>query len=62
MTAVYNNETVNLLILQWTSEKIKIVLDMIEFLSKDYMAANNVQSLEIFINNIDGGVHQLVES
>jgi hypothetical protein len=62
MTAVYNNETVNLLIIQWTAEKIKIVLDMIEFLSKDYMAANNVQSLEIFINNIDGGVSHLVES
>ena len=62
MTAVYNNETVNLLIVQWTAEKIKIVLDMIEFLSKDYMAANNVQSLEIFINNIDGGVSHLVES
>lgn len=62
MTAVYNKETVKLLILQWTSEKIKIVLDMIEFLSKDYMAANNVQSLEIFINNVDGGVSRLVES
>lgn len=62
MTAVYNKDTVKLLILQWTSEKIKIVLDMIEFLSKDYMAANNVQSLEIFINNVDGGVSRLVES
>jgi hypothetical protein len=61
MTTVYNKETVDLLILQWTSEKIKIVLDMIEFLSKDYMASNNVQSLEIFINNIDGGVQKLVE-
>jgi hypothetical protein len=62
MTAVYNSETVNLLVIQWSSEKIKIVLDMIEFLSKDFMAANNVQSLEIFINNIDGGVQTLVES
>jgi hypothetical protein len=62
MTAVYNNETVKLLILQWSAEKIKIVLDMIEFLSKDFLAANNVQSLEIFINNVDGGVRHLVES
>ena len=61
MTTVYNTETVNILFLQWTLDKIKIVLDMIEFLSKDYMASNNVQSLEIFINNIDGGVQKLVE-
>jgi hypothetical protein len=60
MTFVYNNETVNLLNLQWTIEKIKIVLDMIEFLAKDNMAINNVQSLEIFINNIDSGIHALV--
>lgn len=60
MTFVYNNETVNLLILQWTVDKIKIVLDMIEFLVKDNMAVNNVQSLEIFINNIDNGIHTLV--
>jgi hypothetical protein len=62
MTAVYNNESVKILISQWTTDKIKIVLDMIEFLSKDFMASNNVQSLEIFINNIDIGVQRLVES
>jgi hypothetical protein len=62
MTAVYNNESVNILISQWTTDKIKIVLDMIEFLSKDFMASNNVQSLEIFINNIDIGIQKLVES
>jgi hypothetical protein len=45
MTAVYNNECVKILISQWTADKIKIVLDMIEFLSKDFMASNNVQSL-----------------
>jgi hypothetical protein len=62
MTAVYNNESVNILISQWTTDKIKIVLDMIEFLSKDFMASNNVQSLEIFINNIDIGIQRLVDS
>lgn len=61
MTSMYNSESLNLLFLQWTSEKIKIVLDMIEFLSKDYMAANNVQSLEIFINNVDSGIQKLVD-
>jgi hypothetical protein len=30
-----------------------VVLDMIEFLCKDYSASNNVQALEIFINHID---------
>jgi hypothetical protein len=29
------------------------VMDIIDFLCTDNSAANNVQSLEIFINNID---------
>ena len=37
----------------WTPEKIKIVLDMIHFLSDDKMANDNVKSLDIFIQNID---------
>jgi hypothetical protein len=37
----------------WTTDRIKVVLDLIEFLCKDYSASNNVQALEIFINNID---------
>lgn len=53
MTAFYRTELVALMNAQWNPDRIKMVLDMIEFLCKDYAAANYVQSLEIFINNID---------
>jgi hypothetical protein len=45
---------------QWNPDRIKMVLDMIEFLCKDFSAANNVQSLEIFINNIDANMKSIV--
>jgi hypothetical protein len=44
----------------WTSDRIKVVLDIIDFLCKDYSASNNVQSLEIFINNIDTEIAKLM--
>jgi hypothetical protein len=53
MTSIYDESTVRNLIGFWTTDRIKVVLDMIEFLCKDYSASNNVQALEIFINNID---------
>jgi hypothetical protein len=62
MTPIYSSDALNLLLIQWSADKIKIVLDMIEFLSKDYMAANNVQSLEIFINNIDSSIEKIIEN
>jgi len=53
MTQYYRDDLVSLMNSQWNSDRIKMVLDMIEFLCKDYSAANYVQSLEIFIGNID---------
>jgi hypothetical protein len=53
MTSIYDESLLKNLNSFWTSDRIKVVLDMIEFLCKDYSAANNVQSLEIFINHID---------
>ena len=53
MTSVYDDTTLKNLNGFWTTDRIKVVLDMIDFLCKDYAASNNVQSLEIFINNID---------
>jgi hypothetical protein len=44
----------------WTSEKIKIVLDMISFLNDDKMANNNVKSLDVFIQNIDKITQQIL--
>ena len=53
MTAVYDTATIEILNGLWTTDRIKVVMDIIEFLCTDNSASNNVQSLEIFINNID---------
>ena len=53
MTAVYDTATITALNGIWTGDRIKVVMDIIDFLCTDNLAANNVQSLEIFINNID---------
>ena len=60
MTAVYDVATISTLTGIWTVDRIKVVMDIIEFLCTDNLAANNVQSLEIFINNIDLMMPQLV--
>lgn len=56
MTPFYKNENMALLASYWNSDRIKIVLDIIEFLHKEYAASNYVQSLEIFMNNTDADV------
>lgn len=61
MTAYYRGELVSLMNSQWNPDRIKMVLDMIEFLCKDFSAANYVQSLEIFINNIDLNMKTLIK-
>lgn len=54
MSLYYTENIVNILNNQWTPDKIKIVLDIIEFLVKDdKMANNNVKSLENIMNPID---------
>ena len=53
MTSFYTKELVEKLNVQWTQEKIKIILDLISFLTNDKMATNNVKSLENIMDNID---------
>ncbi len=60
MTSFYDENTLQSLNCFWTPDRIKIVLDIIDFLCKDYSASNNVQSLEIFINNIDLEIAKLL--
>jgi len=60
MTSLYDESTLQTLNTYWTADRIKIVLDIIDFLCKDYSASNNVQSLEIFINNIDLEIAKLL--
>jgi hypothetical protein len=53
MTTLYTKETVEKLNEQWVDEKIKLILDLTTFLSKDAMAMDNVKSLETIMENID---------
>ena len=62
MTILYNNEVVDKLNNQWSKEKIKIILDLISFLTNDKMAINNVKSLENIMNNIDIETRELISN
>ena len=53
LTSLYTKELTDSLNNQWTQEKIKVVLDLISFLTNDEMAANNVKSLETIMENND---------
>jgi hypothetical protein len=53
LTSLYTKELTDNLNNQWTQEKIKVVLDLISFLTNDEMAANNVKSLETIMENND---------
>ena len=62
MTILYGNEVVDKLNNQWSKEKIKIILDLISFLTNDKMATNNVKSLENIMNNIDIETRELISN
>ena len=53
MTPMYTKEITQKLNSQWTEEKINIILDMINFLTNDKMASNNVKSLENLMDSVD---------
>jgi hypothetical protein len=53
MTTYYTKELIDTLNDQWTQDKIKVILDLISFLTNDTMAANNVKSLETIMENND---------
>lgn len=53
MTSLYTKEIIDNLNDQWSQEKIKVILDLITFLTNDSMAANNVKSLETIMENND---------
>jgi hypothetical protein len=53
MSLLYTKEVIDTLNIQWSQEKIKIILDLIAFLTNDKMAINNVKSLENIMDNID---------
>ena len=51
--AVATKELVDELNTLWTQEKIKVILDLITFLTNDKSASNNVKSLENIMENND---------
>lgn len=61
MTPLYGQEIVSSLNAQWTQEKIKVILNLIEFLNGDTMAEDNVKSLENIVNNIDKSTQKMLD-
>ena len=60
MSVLYTKDIIDKLNLQWTQEKIKVILDLITFLTNDKMATNNVKSLENIMSNIDLETQELL--
>jgi len=62
MTYLYTNELQTRLNQQWSEEKIKVILDLIMFLTKDNMAINNVKSIENIMETIDKNTETIISS
>lgn len=59
LTSMYTKELVEQLNVLWTQEKIKVILDLISFLTNDKSALNNVKSLENIMENNDLEMQQI---
>jgi hypothetical protein len=53
LTEIYEKDFVEQLNENWTDEKIKIVLDMLEFIDRDETTKKSVKCLEEFMVEID---------
>ena len=60
LSLTYTKDIIDKLNEQWTTEKIKIILDLNSFLTNDKMAAENVKSLENILDNIDKNTRLLM--
>ena len=58
LTSFYSKELTEKLNEQWSHEKIKVILDLISFLTSDSMATDNVKSLDTIMINIDKNTQQ----
>jgi hypothetical protein len=61
-TSLYTKELINTLNEQWSQEKIKVILDLISFLTNDSMATENVKSIDTIMINIDKNTQQLLST
>jgi len=59
LTACYTNELLQKWRAIWTQEKLKIVLNMISYLSKNDNSESEVKSLETIMENVDKMVQQI---
>lgn len=59
-SSLYSKELIELLNDQWTQEKIKVILDLISFLTNDSMANENVKSIDTIMINIDKNTQQIL--
>jgi hypothetical protein len=62
LSNIYNKELVDKLNSIWTEERIKIVLDMVQFIDKDKGSAKSVKCLEEFMAIIDQEVYELIQN
>uniref|UniRef100_A0A6C0IUI5 Uncharacterized protein n=1 Tax=viral metagenome TaxID=1070528 RepID=A0A6C0IUI5_9ZZZZ len=60
MTPFYNQEMLTNLYSVWSQERIRIVLNLTNFLINDEQAESNVKSLETIMENIDKEIQGLV--
>lgn len=61
-TSLYTKDLIETLNDQWTSDKIKVVLDLIMFLTNDTMAGNNVKTLETIMENTDPNSKKIISN
>lgn len=62
ISGIYNQELVDKLNTLWTNDRIKMILNMIEFIDKDKGSEKSVKCLEEFMIIIDNEVFNLVQN
>ena len=60
LTSLYTKDLIESLNDQWLTEKIKVILDLITFLTNDAMASNNVKTLETIMENTDPNSEKII--
>jgi len=61
MTSLYTKELLEELFNYWSQEKIKVVLDLITFLTNDISASSNVKSLENIMETNDIELYKILD-
>jgi hypothetical protein len=60
LTSFYSKDLIEKLNEQWSQEKIKVILDLISFLTNDTMATENVKSIDTIMINIDKNTQNIL--